>query len=83
MTNAYNISVTKPGRPKRNLENIQWALMTGCGNVDWIHVVHNRIQWHALANMVIYLRVLKKERNCLSTEAAISKSRIFVPEVCC
>jgi hypothetical protein len=52
---------------------------THCGNVNRINVVHNRILWHALANMVIYLWVLQKAGNFLTTEAAINISRILVP----
>jgi hypothetical protein len=54
---------------------------TCCGNVDWINVDHNRTQWHAIANMVIYLWVLQKAGNFLTTEAAISISRILVTDV--
>jgi hypothetical protein len=31
--------------------------VVGCKDVDWIHLVQDRIQWWALVNMVMNLQV--------------------------
>jgi hypothetical protein len=61
---AYNILVGRPegrrplGRPRR-----RWKHSTkmdvreiGFGDVDWIHLAHDRDRWRALVNTVIKLR---------------------------
>jgi hypothetical protein len=62
---AYNISVGRPEgrrpleRPRRRWEdNIKMDLReVGFGDVDWIHLAHDRDRWRALVNTVISLRV--------------------------
>jgi len=59
---AYKILVEKPKemrtlvRPGCRWEDIKVALKEiGCEDVDWIHLVQDRIQWQAVMNMVINL----------------------------
>jgi hypothetical protein len=62
---AYNILVGRPdgrrplGRPRRTWEdNIKMDLREiGFGDVDWIHLAHDRDTWRALVNTVMNLRV--------------------------
>jgi hypothetical protein len=62
---AYDILVGRPegrrplGRPRRRWEdNIKMDLREiGFGDVDWIHLAHDRDRWRALVNTVMNLRV--------------------------
>jgi hypothetical protein len=58
---AYNIFVGRPEgrRPRRRWEdNIKMDLREiGFGDVDWIHLAHDRDRWWALVNTVMNLRV--------------------------
>jgi hypothetical protein len=47
------------GGTTRGLEdNIKMDLIeTGCGRIDWMHLVQDRGQWWALMNKVVNLRV--------------------------
>jgi hypothetical protein len=50
--NTYNVFVRKPERniPHRLENNIKINLKgTGCNNVDWIHLSHDRVHWRILA----------------------------------
>jgi hypothetical protein len=65
MRGAYNILVGKPGerrplgRPRRRWEdNIKVDIgEVGFGDLDWIHLAHDRDRWRALVNTVMNLRV--------------------------
>jgi hypothetical protein len=56
--NAYRILVEKPegkrplGRPRR-----RWVDNIKLDGMDWIELAHDRDQWRALVNTVMYLRV--------------------------
>jgi hypothetical protein len=62
---AYKILVGKPerrrplGRPRRRSEdNIKMDLReVGFGDVDWIHLAHDRDRWRALVNTLMSLRI--------------------------
>jgi hypothetical protein len=62
---TYNILVGRPeerrplGRPRRRWEdNTNMDLREiGFGDVDWIHLAHDRDRWRALVNTVLNLRV--------------------------
>jgi hypothetical protein len=63
--NAYRILVGKPegkrplGRPRRRwVDNIKMVLREiGWDGVDWIAMALGRVQWRALVNTVLNLRV--------------------------
>jgi hypothetical protein len=63
--NAYRILVGKPegkrplGRPRRRwVDNIKIDLRElGWDGVDWIDLAQDRVQWRALVNTVMNLRV--------------------------
>jgi hypothetical protein len=66
MRNAYKVLVGKPewktplGRNRRRWEegNITMDLSEmGWEGVDWMHLAHDREQWWAVVNTVMYLRV--------------------------
>jgi hypothetical protein len=44
---------------------------TGCESVDWIHLAQDRLQWRALVNMVMNLRVPQKAWNFLTSWATV------------
>jgi hypothetical protein len=52
MSKAYKILAGKLGRPRnRKEDNIKMNLK----EMNWILLVHNRIQWQVLLNMIINL----------------------------
>jgi hypothetical protein len=63
--NTYTTLLGKPegtrpfGRPRRRWENnVKIALKdTSCQNVDWIQLAQDRVQWPAVLNMVMKLRI--------------------------
>jgi hypothetical protein len=63
--NAYRVLVRKPegkrplGRPRRRWENNIKIDLTeiGWGDMDWIHLAQDNVQWRALVNTVMDLRV--------------------------
>jgi hypothetical protein len=63
--NAYRILVGKPegkiplGRPRRRwVANIKMDLReVGWDGMDWIDLAQDRVQWRALVNMVMNLRI--------------------------
>jgi hypothetical protein len=65
MRNAYKILVGKSegnrplGRHRRGWENnIEMDLKgTGCEDVDWIHLLVRWVQWWAVVNLIMNLRV--------------------------
>jgi hypothetical protein len=48
-----------PGRPRHRWENnIKMAFKgTSCQNVDWVQLAQDRVQWRAVLNMAMKLRV--------------------------
>jgi hypothetical protein len=72
--NVYRILVGNPegniplGRPRRRwVDNIKMDLReTGWNGVDWIYMAPDRVQWRALVNTVLNLRVRKNAGKFLS-----------------
>jgi hypothetical protein len=72
-------NVTQAGsleQPKQR--NIDWNTMhpkeSGCEGTDWMHLVECRVQWRALVNTVMNLRVRYKSGNIWLT------GRLLAPE---
>jgi hypothetical protein len=65
LRNAHKILVGKPeekkhhGRSRRMWkDNIKmYPTEIGCDDVDWIHLVQNRVQWRAVVYTAVNLRV--------------------------
>jgi hypothetical protein len=63
--NAYRLLLARPegkrplGRPRRRwVDNISMVLRDiGWGAIDWIDLAQDRVQWRALVNTVMNLRV--------------------------
>jgi hypothetical protein len=65
--NEYRILVGKPegkrplGKPRRRwVDNIKMVLrdiLVGWDGMDWIHLAQGKVQWRALVNTVMNLRV--------------------------
>jgi hypothetical protein len=56
------------GRPIRKSKDIKMHLREiGWGDMDWIHLAHNRDQWRALVNTVMNLQVPQNVEKFLSS----------------
>jgi hypothetical protein len=66
------------GRPRRRWEdNIKADLQeVGCGDMDWIELVHDRDRCRAIVNVVMKLPVPKNEGNFLTSCKPVSFSRM-------
>ena len=72
---VYIVLVGKPerkrtfGRPRRRWEDkIKMDLQeVGCGVMDWIELVQDRVRWRALVNAVMNLRGPQKAGNFLTS----------------
>jgi hypothetical protein len=47
-------------------ENIKMGLKETGYDVDWIQLAHNRVQWRALVNTAMNLRVPERRKICLA-----------------
>jgi hypothetical protein len=73
MRNVHRILIGRPegkrplGRSRRGMEdNIKMdTVKTGCEVVDWIHLAQDRVQWRAIVNRLMNLRITKKGGNFL------------------
>jgi hypothetical protein len=69
--NAHRILIRKP-EGKRVLTLVRlsvdvdiilkWILKIGCGNVDWIQLAQDRVQWRILVNLIKELSEFIKDR---------------------